>query len=62
MEEPAIIKRIMSNENIAAEKADERLNKETEVHVLNEEANEQETQVEEVYFHLNFLSNNFAWS
>ena len=52
----------MSNENIAAEKADERLNKETEVHVLNEEANEQETQVEEVYFHLNFLSNNFAWS
>ena len=50
----------MSNENIAAEKADERLNKETEVHVLNEEANEQETQVEEVYFHLNFLSNNFA--
>ena len=60
MEEPAIIKRIMSNENIAAEKADERLNKETEVHVLNEEANEQETQVEEVYFHLNFLSNNFA--
>ena len=54
MEEPAIIKRIMSNENIAAGKANERLNKETEVHVLNEEANKQETQVE-VYIH--FLSN-----
>ena len=56
MEEPASIKRIMSNENIAAEKVDKRLNQETEVHVLNKEANTQETKIE-VYIHLKFLSN-----
>ena len=56
MEEPASIKRIMSNENIAAEKADKRLNKETEVHVLNKEANTQETKME-VCIHLKYLLN-----